>query len=96
MAQDKRITARIKELNTIFEDLPQNKKILLRSTIETVAFMDIQLSDLEVIILSGEAKTPDKQLYSSTAKTREVLMKSLLKEIPAEKQESRLKKLMEE
>lgn len=84
MAKDKRIELRLKELNRIFENLPHNKKILLSSTIDTVATMDIMLKDLEAIIASGTSTTPDKQLYSSTAKTRDTMIKRLLAELPPE------------
>jgi len=80
------VKARLKQLNDVFKTLPENKKILLKNTIETVAFMDVQLKDLEAKLLSGEAMTPDKQLYSSMAKTRDILMKKLLVELPAEQE----------
>lgn len=82
------IEARLEELNEVFKSLPDNKKILLRNTIETVAFMDIQLKELEEKIGQGLAKTPDKQLYSSMVKTRDVLMKKLVSEAPEEEKES--------
>ena len=78
------VKARLKQLNEVFNPLPDNKKILLKNTIETVAFMDIQLKDLEAKLMSGEAMTPDKQLYSSMAKTRDILMKKLIAELPEE------------
>lgn len=84
MVEDKLVKARLKELNKCFEKLPELKKTLLKNTIETVAFMDIQLKELESIIANGDATTPDKQLYSSMAKTRDVLMKKLVSEIPEE------------
>lgn len=37
--------------------------------------------------MSGEANTPDKQLYSSMAKTRDILMKKLMMEIPEEQED---------
>ena len=80
------INKRLAELNDVFKTLPENKKILLKNTIETVAFMDIQLKELEEKIMRGEANTPDKQLYSSMAKTRDVLMKKLVTEIPEEQE----------
>ena len=84
MAKDKRIQARIAELDAIFEKLPRNRKILLRPTIETVATMDVQLEDVALKIADGTANTPDKQLYSSVAKTRDQLMRRLIVEMPAE------------
>lgn len=78
------VKKRLAELNGVFEALPPKKKILLRNTIETVAFMDIQLKELESLIASGESNTPDKQLYASMAKTRDVLLKKLLAELPDE------------
>lgn len=80
--EDKRIKARLKELNEIFSSLSDKKKILLRNTIETVAFMDIELKDLENSIQTGQSTTPEKQLYSTMVKTRDVLMKKLLAELP--------------
>ena len=68
------VKARLKQLNEVFKPLPDNKKILLKNTIETVA-------------LSGEATTPDKQLYSSMAKTRDILMKKLMAEVPEEQED---------
>lgn len=44
------VKKRLAELNGVFEALPPKKKILLRNTIETVAFMDIQLKELESLI----------------------------------------------
>lgn len=85
--EDKRIKARLAELNEIFSDLPSKKKVLLRNTIETVAFMDIELKDLEESIKGGQSTTPEKQLYSTMVKTRDVLMKKLLAELPEEKEE---------
>ena len=85
MAIKKRIKDRRAELVTLFEDLPEAKKILLRETINTVAFMDVQMADLEKLISSGEAKTPDKQLYTSIAKTRDTLIKRLSEALPAKK-----------
>ena len=82
--ESSKVKARLKQLNEVFKPLPQNKKILLKNTIETVAFMDIQLKDLEEKLMSGEAMTPDKQLYSSMAKTRDILMKKLINELPEE------------
>ena len=79
-----RVAKRLAELNGVFETLPPKKKILLKNTIETVAFMDIQLKDLENVIASGESNTPEKQLYASMAKTRDVLLKKLLSELPDE------------
>lgn len=76
------IKKRIKELNGVFKRLPPEKMIILRNTIETVAFMDIQLKELEEAIGSGAANTPDKQLYSTMAKTRDVLLKKLMAELP--------------
>lgn len=84
MERDERIEARIAELNGIFSRLPKNRQILLRPTIETVATMDIQLEDLAVKIADGTANTPDKQLYSSVAKTRDTLMRRLIAEAPAD------------
>ncbi len=78
------VKKRLAELNGVFEALPPKKKILLRNTIETVAFMDIQLKELESLIASGKSNTPDKQLYASMAKTRDVLLKKLLAELPDE------------
>ena len=86
--KDARVKKRIKELSDIFEELPDRKKILLRNTIETVAFMDIQLVELENIIGGGDSTTPDKQLYSSMVKTRDILMKRLLSELPKEKEDT--------
>lgn len=80
------ITKRLNELNEVFKTLPDNKKILLKNTIETVAFMDIQLHELEERIMLDTANTPDKQLYSSMAKTRDVLMKKLVSEVPEEQE----------
>lgn len=84
----KRVTRRLTELLEVFKRLPEHKQILLKTTIETVAFMDIQLKDLEEVIASGAATTPDKQLYASMAKTRDVLMKKLLTELPPEEEDS--------
>lgn len=81
------VKARLKQLNNVFKTLPDNKKILLKNTIETVAFMDIQLKELESKLMTGEANTPDKQLYSSMAKTRDILMKKLMAEVPEEQEE---------
>lgn len=81
------VKARLKQLNEVFKPLPDNKKILLKNTIETVAFMDIQLKELEEKLMSGEATTPDKQLYSSMAKTRDILMKKLMAEVPEEQED---------
>lgn len=83
----KKVKARQKELTKIFEKLPDNKKALLNPTIETIAFMDIQCKELEEIISSGLANTPDKQLYSTMVKSRDLLMKRLLAELPAEEVE---------
>ena len=80
------VKARLKQLNDVFKTLPENKKILLKNTIETVAFMDIQLRELEERIMLDTANTPDKQLYSSMAKTRDVLMKKLVSEVPEEQE----------
>ena len=49
--------------------------------------MDIQLKELEDKLMSGEATTPDKQLYSSMAKTRDILMKKLIAEVPEEQED---------
>ena len=81
------VKARLKQLNEVFKPLPDNKKILLKNTIETVAFMDIQLKELEDKLMSNEATTPDKQLYSSMAKTRDILMKKLMAEVPEEQED---------
>lgn len=81
------VKARLKQLNEVFKPLPDNKKILLKNTIETVAFMDIQLKELEAKLMSGEATTPDKQLYSSMAKTRDILMRKLMAEVPEEQED---------
>lgn len=81
------VKTRLKQLNDVFKTLPENKKVLLKNTIETVAFMDIQLKDLEAKLMSGEANTPDKQLYSSMAKTRDILMKKLIAEVPEEQED---------
>lgn len=80
--QDKRIKARIDELNGIFAKLPEAEKILLRNTINSIAFMDIELEDLEEIIANGSASTPDKQLYASTVKTRDSIIKRLTDRLP--------------
>ena len=48
--KDARVKKRIKELNDIFAELPDKKKIFLSKTIETVSFMDIQLVELENVI----------------------------------------------
>lgn len=82
--EDNRYEKRLKELKRIFKKLPKAKLIVLSSTIDTVAFMDIQLKDLEEKIKNEEATTPDKQLYSTMAKTRDSLIKKLLAEMPAE------------
>lgn len=81
------VKARLKQLNDVFKTLPENKKILLKNTIETVAFMDIQLKELENKLMTGEANTPDKQLYSSMAKTRDILMKKLMMEVPEQQED---------
>lgn len=82
--KDSRYKARLAELKQIYSELPPKKLVVLTPTIETVAFMDIQLKDLEDIIATGTASTPDKQLYSTMAKTRDTLIKKLLSELPAE------------
>ena len=81
---NREINSRLKQLNKVFETLPKNKLILLKNTIETVAFMDVQLKELEKKIVDGTANTPDKQLYSSMAKTRDILMKKLMVALPEE------------
>lgn len=81
------VKSRLKQLNDVFKTLPENKKILLKNTIETVAFMDIQLKELENKLMTGEANTPDKQLYSSMAKTRDILMKKLMTEVPEQQED---------
>lgn len=85
--EQKKVKARQKELNQIFERLSDDKKKLLAPTIETVAFMDIQCKELEETIATGLANTPDKQLYSTMVKSRDLLMKRLLAELPAEEVE---------
>lgn len=87
MARDRRVSKRLKELNNLFSKIPANRRILLKSTIETVATMDVMMMDLEKKIDDGTATTPDKQLYASTAKTRESSIKILLRELPAEEDE---------
>ena len=82
--KDKRYEDRLSELKAIYSRLPKAKLTVLSSTIETVAFMDIQLKDLEEIIASGMSSTPEKQLYSSMAKTRDSLVKRLMADLPAE------------
>lgn len=86
--EDKRYKKRLAELKKIYKELPTDKLTLLSSTIETVAFMDIQMQDLQEIIAGGDASTPDKQLYTSIAKTRDSLVKKLLSELPAPKEDA--------
>lgn len=84
MSRESKIKKRKRELLAVFASLPEAKKILLSKTIDTVAFMDIQMEELEKVIGSGEASTPDKQLYASTAKTRDTLMRRLIAELPVD------------
>lgn len=80
--EDKRYKKRLKELMKIYSKLPEDALVLYSKTINTVAFMDVQIEDLEELIGSGEACTPDKQLYVSMVKERDSLIKKLRAEIP--------------
>lgn len=84
------ITKRKNELDRLFKDLPANKKKLLSKTINSMAFMDEQIRELEGILLSGHVGTPDKQMYTSLIKTRDILMKKLLEELPEDKSKDSL------
>lgn len=94
--ENKQYKARLNELKKIYSKLPKYKLTVLSSTIETVAFMDCQLKDLEAIIATGNASTPDKQLYSSMAKTRDSLVKRLMADLPQEEEEDDLSEFLNE
>lgn len=82
--EDNRYKKRLNELKRIYKKLPANEKKLLGPTLERVAFLDVEMAELELLISSGMATTPDKQLYTSIAKTQLALVKTLLSRLPEE------------
>ena len=102
--KQKRIKTEIKRLESIYKDLSKNTKKLVKTLIETAAFLSVSLEDLqnhinfEGVISTyqngknqwGTKKSPEVEVHLSMTKNLTQIMKQLTDLIPKEapKQES--------
>ena len=96
--KQKRIKIEIKRLESIYKDLSKNTKKLVKTLIETAAFLSVSLEDLqnhinlEGVICTyqngenqwGTKKSPEVEVHLSMTKNLTQIMKQLTDLIPKE------------
>lgn len=96
LEKTKRIKREVSRLKKLFKDIDENKKKLVFSTIEDVAFMTITMQDLREIIIRegttveyknganqyGTKQSPDAQLYLQLSQKQTQAMKILVDCLP--------------
>lgn len=96
LEKEKRIKTEIARLRKQFKDIPKDKLGLVNSTVESIAFMTIQMQDLQDSIIKngttveydngggqkGTKQSPDAQFYLQFSQKHTQAMKILLDCIP--------------
>lgn len=96
LEKTKRIKKEVSRLKKLFKDIDENKKKLVFSTIEDVAFMTITMQDLRESIIRegttveyknganqyGTKQSPDAQLYLQLSQKQTQAMKILVDCLP--------------
>lgn len=96
LEKQKRIKKEVNRLKKLFKDIDENKKRLVFTTIEDVAFMTITMQDLREQIVRdgttveykngenqyGTKQSPDAQLYLQLSQKQTQAMKILLECLP--------------
>jgi len=96
LEKDNRIKKEIRRLKGLFKDIDKNKKSLVFTTIEDVAFMTITMQDIREDIVRkgttveykngenqyGTKQSPDAQLYLQLSQKQTQAMKLLLDCLP--------------
>lgn len=96
LEKTKRIKKEVSRLKRLFKDIDENKKKLVFSTIEDVAFMTITMQDLRESIIRkgttveyknganqyGTKQSPDAQLYLQLSQKQTQAMKILVDCLP--------------
>ncbi|WHH60411.1 hypothetical protein [Petroclostridium sp. X23] len=92
----KRISAEIKRLNSIFENIDESKLKIAKSLIENAAFMTVTLEDLQETINKdgvvseyqngenqwGTKKSPEVEIYNTMIKNHSSIIKQLTELAP--------------
>lgn len=96
LEKQKRIKKEINRLKKLFKEIDENKKKLVQTTIEDVAFMTVTMQDLRENIVRdgttvkyqngenqfGKKQSPDAQLYLAMSQKQTQAMKILLDCMP--------------
>ena len=84
LEKQKRIKKEVSRLRKLFKEIDENKKKLVLTTIDDVAFLTVAMQDLrENIIRDGTTKqSPDAQLYLAMSQKQTQAMKILLDCMP--------------
>ena len=102
MEKTERIKKEVRRLKRLFKEIDENKKKLVFTTIEDVAFMTITMQDLrETIVRKGTSvvykngenqyglkQSPDAQLYLQLSQKQTQAMKILLDCLPKKTKEA--------
>lgn len=108
LEKDRRIKKEINRLKKLFKEIEENKKKLVFSTIEDVAFMTITMQDLRVKIVRdgttceykngenqyGTKQSPEAQIYMQMSQKHTQAMKILVDCLP--KTEKKIQKVPED
>ena len=84
---------RIAEYNKIFKELPQEKKKLIRKSIEQAVHMEMQLDELQIQLEKvgnnqfGKKESTESKAYNTLMKNYIAIIKVLLSELPQTKNE---------
>ena len=101
LEKTKRIEKEVRRLKRLFKDIDENKKKLVFTTIDDVAFMNITIQDLREKIVRegttciyknganqyGTKQSPDAQLYLQLSQKQTQAMKILLDCLPKAQRE---------
>lgn len=102
--KQKRVKAKLKKLNNIFKELPDDRKTAVKDLIQNCAFIVVELEDLQVMIQQygavekyqngqnqwGMKPSSAVQVYNNLLKSYNTSIKLLLGELPeTEKKESK-------
>lgn len=101
LAKTKRIEKEVRRLKRLFNDIDENKKKLVFTTIDDIAFMTITMQDLRETIIRkgttcvykngenqyGTKQSPDAQLYLQLSQKQTQAMKILLDCLPKAQRE---------
>jgi hypothetical protein len=102
--KQKRVRSKLKKLNNIFKELPDDRKVAVKDLIQNCAFIVVELEDLQAMIQQygavekyqngqnqwGMKPSSAVQVYNNLLKSYNTSIKLLLGELPeTEKKESK-------